>query len=382
MRIEPFSLRLSSPLNTARAELLDREGFLVGLDPDVDTGVTSSGVGEATPIPGWTESAADCEQALREIGPVKSHGNAVDGIKDGGSGHDGITALATLDPEETPAARHGVALALADADARDRNVPLAERLADRAGLPAPSTSFPVNATIGDGDVATAVETAERAVDDGYSCLKLKVGARPIDDDIERLRAVRRAVGPAVELRADANGAWSRKTARRALNRLRRVDLAYVEQPLPAADLDGLARLREECRVPIAVDESLSTVAVSDVLAAEAADVVVLKPMALGGPMETLAAACRAREARVDPVITTTIDGVVARVGAVHIAAAVPDVGACGLATGSLLAEDLAPDPSPVEDGTIEVPEGPGLAGGRFDDALDVESNDAANGRES
>lgn len=353
MRIDPFSLRLSSPLTTARSTLADREGFLVRLDPDVDAAVTAPGVGEATPLPDWTESYAACESALRDVVAVDEQ--------------EGTPVLDRLPPSETPAARHGVALALADADARERGVPLAERLADRADLPAPSASVPVNATIGDHDVDAAVEAAERAVEGGYSCLKLKVGARPIDDDIDRLRAVRRAVGPAIELRADANGTWSRTTARRALDRLQRVDLAYVEQPLPARDLDGLARLRAESAVPIAVDESLAAFTVSELLAADAADVLVLKPMALGGPAETLAAARRARETGVEPVVTTTIDGAVARTGAVHIAAAIPDVGACGLATGSLLAEDLGPDPCPVEDGAVVVPTDPGIAGDRFDD---------------
>jgi len=59
---------------------------------------------------------------------------------------------------------------------------------------------------------------------------------------------------------------------------------------------------------------------------------------------------------VDPVVTTTVDGVVARTAAVHVAAAIPDVAPCGLATAELLAEDLGPDPAPVDDGRISVPQ--------------------------
>ncbi|WP_418282574.1 mandelate racemase/muconate lactonizing enzyme family protein [Halorubrum sp. DTA98] len=347
MRIDPFSLRLSSPLRTARAEMLDREGFLVSVDPTVDD-VASAGLGEATPLPGWTESLSACEDALCGIGDA------------------GPDALDAVDADATPAARHGLALALADADARDAGLSVAERLAEDAELPSPAASVPVNATIGDGSVDAATRAAERAVDDGYRCLKVKVGARGLDADVERLRAVRRAVGPAVELRADANGSWSRSVARRALDRFRAVDPAYVEQPLPADDLDGLRRLRADSRVPVAVDESLAAYTVEEVLNADATDVLIVKPMALGGPDEALAAARRARAAGVEPIVTTTVDGVVARVGAVHVAAAIPDVGACGLATGSLLAADLAPDPCPVEAGEISVPTAPGLAGDAFD----------------
>ncbi|PAU84768.1 o-succinylbenzoate synthase [Halorubrum salipaludis] len=358
MRLSPFSLGLTSPLETARGPIERREGFLVAVGPDSDAGsVPARGLGEATPLPGWTESRAACEAALRGVGG-------------GGDDREPIApdALDRLDPVDTPAARHGLALALADATARDAGDALAERLARAEGLPAPAETVPVNATIGDGDPEAAVDAAERAVEGGFDCLKVKVGARDLDDDIERLWAVRRAVGGGVALRADANGAWDRETARSAVERLASLDLAYLEQPLPADDLDGAAALRErQTEVPIALDESLASRGLDAALDAGAADAVVLKPMALGGPDRALAAARRAREAGVEPVITTTIDAVVARTAAVHVAAAVPEIAPCGLATGSLLDADLAPDPCPVSAGSVTVPDGPGLAGDAFGD---------------
>jgi L-alanine-DL-glutamate epimerase-like enolase superfamily enzyme len=134
---------------------------------------------------------------------------------------------------------------------------------------------------------------------------------------------------------------------------------YVEQPLPAEDLDGHAALRGR-GVDVAVDESLAAYDVEQILEADAADVVVLKPMVLGGPDLAREAAMAAREAGVEPVVSTTIDTVVARTGAVHLAASVPEVGPCGLATGSMLRSDLAPDPAAVEDGHVTVPQESGL----------------------
>ncbi|MDZ5812582.1 enolase C-terminal domain-like protein, partial [Halorubrum sp. AD140] len=239
--------------------------------------------------------------------------------------------------------------------------------------PTPADRVPVNATVGDGDPEATAAAAKRAVDEGFGCVKVKVGARPLAADVERLRSVREAVGDDVALRADVNGAWDAATARAALESFAPLGLEYVEQPLPAADLAGAAGLRRESaddaaapRVPIALDESVARHGVGAVLDADAADVVVLKPMALGGPDRALSAATRALAAGVEPVITTTVDAVVARTAAVHVAAAVPDVAPCGLATGALLAEDLAPDPCPVADGEVSVPEGPGLAGDAFD----------------
>ncbi|WP_281193592.1 mandelate racemase/muconate lactonizing enzyme family protein [Halorubrum sp. F4] len=365
MRLRPFSLALASPLRTAREELTEREGLLVGVgspsdDEETAGDTTTTGVGEATPLPGWTESRSACETALREAAGEPAGPGA---------------ALAGLDARETPAARHGLALALDDAAARDAGRSLAAHLAervrrvDRSELPEPAGSVPVNATVGDGTPEATAAAAERAVEDGYRCLKVKAGARTLEEDLDRLRSVRRAIGPTIDLRVDANGAWDRSTARRALDRLEPLDPAYVEQPLPAADLDGTAELRARSDVPIAIDESLAERSVKAVLGADAADVLVIKPMALGGPDRALDAALRARENGVDPVVTTTIDAVVARTAAVHVAGAIPDVLPCGLATAELLSSDLASDPCPVVDGRIEVPGGPGIAGDAFDGLL-------------
>ncbi|MDB2263073.1 o-succinylbenzoate synthase [Halorubrum ezzemoulense] len=354
VRHRPFALDLTRPLGTARGEIRRREGFVITARRGGDES-GAVGLGEATPLPGWTESRDACAAALGDL-EAGNMSEPVPGVPDA---------------ESTPAARHGVSLALADAAARDAGRPLAEQLAVEAGVTAtPADAVPVNATVGDGGPAETAAEATRAVEEGFDCLKLKVGARDVDADVERLRAVRDAVGDRVALRADANGAWDRETARHALGALAAFDLAYVEQPLPADDLGGLAELRRDGggeRVPIAADESVAVHGVDAVLEADAADAVVLKPMALGGPDRALAAALRARSAGVDPVVTTTIDAVVARTAAVHVAAAVPEVSPCGLATGTLLDEDLAPDPSPVAEGAVAVPLGPGLAGAAFDD---------------
>jgi o-succinylbenzoate synthase len=330
MNVEPFSLSLARPLSTARGEITEREGFLVRVEHDGETGY-----GEATPLPGWTESLAECRAAL----------DAVDGD---------APALALSGMDGTPAARHGLELALFDAAARARDEPLYRYLGGEAAV----EGVPVNATVGDGSPARTAREAREAVRAGYPAVKVKVGVRELDADVDRLEAVREAC-PSVELRADVNGAWDRETARRALPALARLDLAYLEQPLPASDLVGHAGLRGE-GARIAIDESLAAASVDEVLAAGAADVLVLKPMALGGPSRARRAALRARTVGHEPVLTTTIDGSLARAAAVHVAASIADVGACGLATAPWLATDLTDaDPAPVEGGRVSVPSGPG-----------------------
>jgi len=334
VEIEPFSLSLSTPLETAAGSVDRREGFLVFVEYE---GV--QGVGEATPLTGWTESRAECRQALSRAAAVAEE-------------LDWGIALART---EAPAARHALSLALAEARARASGKPLYRSMsADRL-----VTSVPVNATIGEMPRTETVEAAEAAVSDGFDCLKCKVGSRPVDEDVARLRAVRDAVGDSVELRADANGAWSVEDAEYALDALGDVGVSYVEQPLPADDLAGHTNLRGG-PVDVALDESLAEHSVDEIFGELAADVLVIKPMVVGGPDRAREIAMQAREVGVDPVISTTVDAVVGRTGAVHVAASIPDVRPCGLATASLLAEDLSADPASVTDGAIEVPQDKGL----------------------
>jgi len=350
MWVEPFNLALDAPLSTAHGGITERRGFLVGVDAADGTEV---GLGEATPLPGWTESYENCRAVL-----------------DTAASDDG----AQPDPAATPAAAHAVELARLDARGRRESTPLAAicrheafgdaDAADTDAEPIPA-SVPVNATIGDGDPETTVRAAESAVSEGYDCLKLKAGSRPVDRDIVRVRAVRDAVGDDIALRVDANGAWDAATARRAVMAFADLAVDYVEQPLPADELAGHRRLRG-LGVDIALDESLAEASLSAVVDSDAADVVVLKPMALGGPLRATRTAAAAREAGIEPVVTTTIDAVVARTAAVHVAAAIPDVAACGLATGSLLAADLAADPVTISDGAASVPTDGGLCGAGFD----------------
>ncbi|MFP4217707.1 MAG: mandelate racemase/muconate lactonizing enzyme family protein [Salinarchaeum sp.] len=340
MEIVPYDLTLDPPLRTADGTINARSGYLVYLD---------GGVGDAAPLPGWTESDRACRRALE----TTANRLAADGP---------AAALDELDSQATPAARHGLALAIADRRAQVAVKPLYRALGGSH-----RETVPVNATIGICDTDTTIKRARSAVAAGVQTVKLKLNGEAIDDEIDRIRAVRTALDPPVRLRGDANGAWSFTQAERVYAALEPATLEYIEQPLPAADLSGHARLRGPDRVGVALDESCRDHALSTILAADTADVVILKPMAVGGPMRARALATRAHAAGCTPVITTTIDGVVARTGAVHVAASLPESTAHGLATADRLVTDQGPDPAPVTDGAIAVPQQPGHGVTQIDD---------------
>lgn len=91
---------------------------------------------------------------------------------------------------------------------------------------------------------------------GHSRVKIKVGLPDLDADVERVAAVRRVIGPRRQLMLDANQLWDLPAARRAAARLAPYDIYWLEEPLPAADIPGYARLRSAIDIPVAAGESL------------------------------------------------------------------------------------------------------------------------------
>ncbi len=90
---------------------------------------------------------------------------------------------------------------------------------------------------------------------GFKALKLKVGAKTIEEDVEMLGALRQAVGNDIKIMTDTNGGWHYFQALRFLKKAAKYDLFLCEQPIPWWDIDGLARLRRKVDVPIFADES-------------------------------------------------------------------------------------------------------------------------------
>jgi o-succinylbenzoate synthase len=320
MRLERLELEavrtpLARPFRTAGGTLTEREGFLVFARAQ---GVT--GVGEALPLPSaGTETLAQCAEALQQA-------KALIGRELG----------AVPELPHAPAARFGIETAMLD---------LLGRIERRPLLGAQGT-IAVNAVIDASEDAAAQARALHA--EGFRCFKLK-SARDVV-------AVRDAIGQDAELRLDANGAWSLEQASRELTGL---DIAYCEDPL--ATPDEVPALRGATRVRIAADVWLATKAGRDrVLREGLADVCILKPAVLGGVARALEFALEARARGVQCVVTTTLDGVVARMAALHLAAALDNGLAHGLATGRWLERDWAEDPAPVVRGRMTVPAGPGL----------------------
>src|ERR1700678_661144 len=210
--------------------------------------------------------------------------------------------------------------------------------------------IPVNVTV----PAVGPELAIKIVSgSGCRTAKVKVAERGQSEaeDIERVEAVREALGPDGKIRVDATGGWEPVQALRMLRQLARFGLEYAEQP--CATLDELAELRRHIDIPVAADESIRKAADPlRVRAAGAADIVVLKVQPLGG----VRAALQVAEACGLPVVVSSaVDTSVGLAAGGGLAAALPELAyAGGLATMSRLAGDVTGDPLTQTGGELPV----------------------------
>jgi o-succinylbenzoate synthase len=227
----------------------------------------------------------------------------------------------------------------------------AAREAAEQPWPAPRRQvIEVNTTVPAVGPARAAELVRAS---GCRTAKVKVAqpGQDLADDVERVAAVRDALGPSGRIRVDANGAWDVASAALAITRLATYDLEYVEQP--CATLEELADLRGRVAVPIAVDEAIRTAQDPRRVRAEgAADLLVLKVQPLGGVHRALEVA---DAVGLPVVVSSALETSVGLAAGVAFASALPELDhACGLGTATLLAGDVVRDPLVPVDGVLQV----------------------------
>ncbi|MEA1986346.1 MAG: dipeptide epimerase [Candidatus Marinimicrobia bacterium] len=112
-------------------------------------------------------------------------------------------------------------------------------------------------TMGIGDIDKAGDEALKIVEQGFRIIKTKVGINE-EEDIQRIKNIRKAVGNDIKIRIDANQGWDRVTAVKSLQKLEELDIEICEQPLKARDLDGMRYINQHSSIPIMADESVFT----------------------------------------------------------------------------------------------------------------------------
>jgi L-alanine-DL-glutamate epimerase-like enolase superfamily enzyme len=323
------TLRLAETFTIARGSVDEDTVVQVRLEHD---GVV--GYGEGAPVDFWGETPDSMVAFLEQEAPALLGDDPLD--------REAIAArLAARRGEQ------GAKMALDGA--------LYDWLGKRAGLPVwrllgtadrtPPTSY----TIGIDTVEGTAAKTRRAT--GFEVLKVKVGG---PDDLARLHAVRENTD--ARIRIDGNEGWTLETARDLMPELVRMGIEFVEQPLPAEDLDGYRALRElPERLPVIIDEGCKDLA-SVAPIAEYADGVNIKLAKAGGLREGLRMVHAARALGLEVMLGCMIES---ELGIALSAQLAPLVDYVDL-DGHLLIEPASWRGLGLEDGRIVLSQAPGL----------------------
>ncbi len=261
-------------------------------------------------------------------------------------------------------AKAAVEMALLDLQGQALGVPVCQLLGGKR--PDATSGLRLKFVIGAEAPAVAAERAGRMVKKGWQAIKVKVGRHEHPRiDLERLQAVREAIGPNVWLSIDANGGYTIDQAVWLAKRIEKLDVALFEQPTRRGDHRAMAAVRQKVRVPIMADESVFTpLDALEVIRHEAADVLSLYPGKHGGVRATQQIAKLAEAAGIVCTIGSNLEREVATAAMAHVAIATTNI-QCEQYPGDLIGplyfeQPLTKEPLRYEADRLFVPEGPGL----------------------
>ena len=339
----PFKIPYKTPLKWGLAGYLEAaEHVLVRVH--TDAGIV--GMAEATPRPTiYGESQASILHAIREwFAPM----------------------IIGLDPAHTeriwakfesihwnPTAKGAIDLALYDAVARSRNVPLWEML---GGF---SDRLPVSWMLGMRPVSEMVQESAGMRAKGIKAFKVKVGLDP-EKDVQVIKALRESLGPDVLLYADANMAYSVSTAIRTIRRMEEFGLAFVEEPVPVWDQKGRVKVARAISIPLMGDESVFTPQeVAREIELGAFGIISIKTPRTGYTL-SLKIVNMAENAGIPCLMGTQAETGVGTLASAHFGAARRNVSYPSEISFFLsLKDDLLAEPVALNDGFIELPNRPG-----------------------
>lgn len=184
------------------------------------------------------------------------------------------------------------------------------------------TEIETDLTISVNEIPEMVADSVKAVEQGFGILKIKVGKESLKD-IERIKAIRQAVGPETRLRIDANQGWTPKDAVRIIRTMEDmgIEMDLVEQPVHAHDFAGMKFVTSQVHTPILADESVfSAEDAIHLIQERAADLINIKLMKTGGIYEALKICAIAESYGVECMIGCMLESKIAVSAAAHLAA--------------------------------------------------------------
>lgn len=341
---KPLSLRIIEPLKIAFASYSTVENVAVKVYTDEDI----VGIGESCPIPEITGETKGTvlniienflAPAIINVDPLDTE-RVKERMNKAVRGH--TSAKAALD------------MAVYDIIGKALRIPIHDFIGGSY-----RETIDVGKSLSIKDPKQMARDALKVVDQGFKIIKVKIGKDP-SVDIERVKAVREAVGDGIILRVDINQAYSPKKALWVIGRIEKYEPELVEQPVQAYDLDGLAEVTASTRIPIMADESVhSPRDALEVVKRKAADIINIKLMKSSGISNALRIASIAEAADIPCYMGCMLETGIATAAGVHVAAAVKNIRYAELVGPVWLLEDPTTGVE-IDNGKIRVPEEPGL----------------------
>ena len=328
----PYELKFKDSFKTAKSNYDHRNGSIIKIFID-----DLIGLGEVAPLSGFhDESLLECSYALEAIN------QSISNIEDITS--DELFDIFTLHSEDKPSLLFGLQTALLDILSQKSEVPLNKYL---------------NNDCLDIINLNAVHTIH-APDKNFNIVKVKLGYNNIHDDIETMSKISSSYSPNIQFRIDVNGQLDLVKAIRFCKSMEQFNIQYIEQPLAPQKLEDLSELRMHTKIPIAVDESLTSVeSAKQIINLQAADIFIIKPMMIGDYYQVNDIINLAHDNDVRCIITNMLDGAINRMACIHIASANNIHHACGLSMDNLFESDYYKTPE-IINGQILVPKHDGL----------------------
>jgi len=219
-----------------------------------------------------------------------------------------------------------------------------------------NASIPINGLIWMGSEAFMKEQITDKIDAGFKCIKMKIGAIDFQKELDLLKSIRKEFSVNdIELRVDANGAFSAKDALEKLKQLSEFDLHSIEQPIKQGQIEDMAILCEQTPLPIALDEDLIGVfsirQKQELLQITRPHYIILKPSLVGGFTGSDEWISIAEELQIGWWITSALESNVGLNAIAQYTFSKQSNMYQGLGTGGLFTNNF-PSPLQVKNGTL------------------------------
>ena len=337
-KLYSYKIRLKRTLKLKSVSIDSREGLILKIFDDDG----NCGFGEIAPLPGFSRENLDDakSQTIQICNTLKTSRSQLQPEKIN-------SALKDFPGDVYPSVSFGVASALLILSADRRNISLSELLNKNC-----SSSLQVNALLS-GSKEEILASLAHIKESNYGSVKLKVGSKELSEDIDLTQNVREQLGESIGLRLDANRSWSPEQAAAFHNATKDCQIEYIEEPVSNSSELQLLLADSSIDIPIALDETLTEIEISDLKKFSSASALVLKPTLLGLE-KTFGFAELAKSQKITCVFSSSYESVLGLSIVAQLAAAYSTNIACGLDTLGIYADDSYLKLFPVKDGRIEM----------------------------